>query len=77
LASRQRAIASEADVLAVIALLRLNYDRAIATHGVPRHPEAQIEQSVACSANIFAELLTKHCPLRHSCADAARRIRLA
>jgi len=30
-----RAIASEADVHDVIALLRLNYDRAIATHGLP------------------------------------------
>ena len=31
-----RAIESEDDVLDVIALLRLNYDRAIATHGLPR-----------------------------------------
>ena len=30
-----RAIRSEEDVRDVIALLRLNYDRAVATHGVP------------------------------------------
>ena len=30
-----RAIENEDDVLDVIALLRLNYDRAIATHGLP------------------------------------------
>ena len=35
-----RALASDADVEDAIALIRLNYDRAVATHGVPSGPAA-------------------------------------
>ena len=66
---------SEDDVLDVIALLRLNYDRAIATHGLPGEPHnRQFSHKLRVRTPIvLPKLLTKHCAVRHSCADARRQ----